>query len=114
MNCFKTELQRICIALLFLSFYMCPVQAQTPLVNASEIIRLFKDYAKRGICYEFELVQQIVAGGQSNNIFRELDTKANNHQFRSRLYALKGGVLILKDVNPGKKSSEEYRATPAV
>lgn len=111
---FKTKLHQTCIALLLISFYLCPLQAQTPEINATEIANILTGYAKTAVLYKYELLEQIAKSGQSENIFSELEAKADNHQLRARIYALKAGVLYYEDVTSDNNSLAEARFSPAV
>lgn len=115
MNCPKTNLHRICIALLFTFFYMCPAHAQSPVLNANEIANRLTGYVEKEVFFEYKLVQQIARSGQSEKIFRELDAKANNYQLRTRFFALKAAVLYYEDVKPDYYNSvAEHRASSPV
>jgi hypothetical protein len=89
-------------------------QAQTPVLTATGIIDKLTGYAKKDVFYEYELVEQIARSGQSKNMFRELEAKADNHQLKARIYAIKSAVLYYEDVKPDYNSMEEDRATPDV
>lgn len=115
MNRLKTRLYQICIALLCLSHYMCLAQAPTPVLNATDIFNKLTQYAEKAVFYEYELVEQIAKTRQSENIFRELEAKVNDHRLLARIYALKAAVLYHEDVKPDYYNKvAEDRASPAV
>ena len=70
-------------------------------------------YIKDNVFYKYALVLQIATSGQSENILRELEAKANNHQLRARFYAIKAAVLYYQDVKPktNDNSLAEYRVS---
>ncbi len=114
MNFLKTQLRQICVGLLLFSFHLYPVQAQTTVLNANEIISQLTNYSKNDIFYEYDLVEQIAKSGQSENIFREVEAKADNHHLRARIYVLKAAVLYYEDVKPDYNKLKEVRASSSV
>ena len=115
MNSFKTQLYRIFISLLLGFIFLYPAPAQVPLLTAAEVFNILTDYSKKAVFYEYELVERIAKSGQSQTIFRELEEKADNHQLRAQIYALKAGVLYYEDVDPTNNSiGEEDRVNPEV
>lgn len=116
MSCCKTQLPAIFIVLLLISLYMCPAHAQTPVLKASDITDTLNGYIKNDVFYKYDLIVQIATSRQSENILRELEAKADNHQLRARFYAIKAAVLYYEDARPklNSNSLEEYRVSPAV
>ncbi|NCU04001.1 MAG: tetratricopeptide repeat protein [Chitinophagaceae bacterium] len=53
----------------------------------------------------------IAKSGQSRNILRELEAKADNHQLRTRFFVLKAAVLYYQDVKPDDNVVKEHRAS---
>ena len=113
MNFFKSQLHRICIVFL-LSFSICTGQAQTSAVNATEISKILTERTQNFVYHIYDLVQQIINSGQSEKILRELETKANNHHLRARLYVLKAAVLYYEELKKDNYTTVEYRVSPAV
>ncbi len=116
MSCCKTQLLAIFIVLLLISLYICPAHAQTPVLKASDITDTLNGYIKKDVFYKYDLIVQIATSRQSENILRKLEEKADNHQLRARIYAIKAAVLYYKDIKPKPNSTtlEEYRVSPAV
>lgn len=114
MNRSKTQLHRICIALLFFSLFNSPVVAEISAPTVNEIIKSLIGNPNRAVLYEYVLVEQIAKSEQSAAIFRELEEKTDSHQLRARVYGLKAAVLYYEDVDPSdNKLGEEDRVSPA-
>ena len=115
MNRPKTNLHRICIAILLFSLFNCPGVAETSAPTVNEIIKSLTGNSSKAVLYDYMLVEQIAKSKQSAVIFRELEEKADNHQLRARIYGLKAGVLYYEDVDPSDNElGEEDRVSPAV
>ena len=76
---------------------MYKAQAQTPEVNATEISKIFTERTQNFVFYIYDLVEQVINSGQSEKILHELETKANTHHLRARLYVLKAAVLYYQE-----------------
>lgn len=114
MNRPKSQIHRICITLVLISLYMWPAQAQTPVLTATEIINTLKERSKEPVFKIYDLADQIYKSGQSVNIFRELEGKADNHLLRAGIYVLKAAVLYNEDTKPDRNAIKEYRVSPVV
>lgn len=101
MNCSQIQLHRICIVLLLYIFINCPVEAQITAPTVNDIIKSLTENPNKGVLYDYALVESIAKSKQSQTIFRELETKADNPELRTRMYGLKAAVLYYEDVKPG-------------
>lgn len=113
MNRSKTQLLRICIALLLFSLYLCPAQSQTPVINATEIAKVLTERSEKFVFHIADLVGQIAKSGQSQNILRELEAKADNHQLRALVYIMRAAVLYYENILPDIDKME-HRVSSAV
>lgn len=114
MSCFKTQFFRISIAILLFSFFVGPAVTQPPAVNSTEIINRLIELSKNAVFFSDDLIARIAVNGQSENIFKELEAKADNHVFRAQVYVLKASVLYYEDVRPDTSTLKEHRPSPAV
>lgn len=100
--------------MLLMLLHWLPVSAQTPGVDASQIIKSLTGNPNKAVLYDYALVEPIAKSKQSAAIFRELEEKADNHQLRARIYGLKAAVLYFEDVDPtNNQLGEEDRVSPA-
>lgn len=100
--------------LLLICFGKCiPVQAQTSPINTTKIISLLSNQYKNGIALDYNLVEEIVKSGESKNIFRELESKADDHHLKAMCCLLKASVIYIEDIKPDNNKTKEYRASEA-
>jgi len=91
---------------------MYKAQAQTPEVNATEISKIFTERTQNFVFYIYDLVEQVINSGQSEKILHELETKANTHHLRARLYVLKAAVLYYQEAKLVNNLNGEFRVSP--
>jgi tetratricopeptide (TPR) repeat protein len=114
MRCFRTQFYRICIVLLLVSFNVGRTLAQAPVVNTTEIINRLIEQSKNAFSVPYDFVERIAKSGESENIFRELETKADNHFLRAQIYTLKASVLYYQDIRPDTNTMQEHRPSATV
>ena len=106
MSLFKTRLHHICILLMFGFHFICHADAQAPL-NVTEIEKLFNNKSTGFKISIDTLAKDVYASGKAQLILKELESKASNNHFRSRLFMLKASIIYYESIQPQQNELEQ-------